>query len=586
MHTLRTRPALAGILLCIGLAACAPDLPSPTQPGLPSFALEAGDAELAATIRAQIDRLFLDVPRRNQAHQHFTQVESAWLGGQTRQALSKVDILMRHTLDQLAGGGIADPDGSGPQTPATGVAAFFNNLLAYTGQPFFEPGENQSAVYVFPSNQDQTIDSGLDLIVRIPGGSLSQSAILLIERDGDGAVIADGFAPASDLYDVRFIPAVTFTEIDVGICLYPSIPVGARLAHGLASGAIDLIDPSAVPLPCLTTPHPGAAQSSGGALGTLASWGRRALGLLTPSVAYAGHAALAGTVRELSPFQVVNTVTGIEASVAPATWGGSVNVAATLTVVEGGSVLSGRSLTLTVDGTEVGAATTDLDGVARWSFPAGEPGSYPYEIDFAGELTELDEFRFLAAEATGSFVVGKAALTLTASSATVFIGAPIPACTVTYAGLVGDDTPASLGTLSTCSYPATPGTTLVYPTAITPDDYTVTRVPGTFIYQYAPQSGTFISPLPMREIRRGSNVPVKFRLVALDGTTPVPGAVITLRVVNTSGYTNALGTLVYSASERLYALNVGTSGWPLGVVTLVARLEDGSEYRLDVMIKK
>ena len=74
-------------LLVVAVAAftlsCTSDTaPGPTQPVVtrPAFAT-SGDPALVPQINSLIDALFISLPRRQQAHQHFDQMLDAWARG-------------------------------------------------------------------------------------------------------------------------------------------------------------------------------------------------------------------------------------------------------------------------------------------------------------------------------------------------------------------------------------------------------------------------------------------------------------------------------------------------------------------------
>jgi FtsP/CotA-like multicopper oxidase with cupredoxin domain len=98
------------------------------------------------------------------------------------------------------------------------------------------------------------------------------------------------------------------------------------------------------------------------------------------------------------------------------------------------------NVTLTVDG---GAPITQAlaGGSAVFTLTTPAVGNHALVATFAAQNG------FAASSATGTLVVNPAPLTITASSAAVAFGAPIPAITSTVTGLVNGDTLASLGTI-------------------------------------------------------------------------------------------------------------------------------------------
>jgi hypothetical protein len=133
------------------------------------------------------------------------------------------------------------------------------------------------------------------------------------------------------------------------------------------------------------------------------------------------------------------------------------------------------NVTLTVDG---GAPITQAlaGGSTLFTLVIPSVGTHTLVANYAAQGT------FAASTATGSLIVNQAALTITASSASVPYGSAIPAITPTIVGLVNGDTPASLGAL-VCSTTATQGSPVAtYPTTCSGAvnaNYVITYVPGT-----------------------------------------------------------------------------------------------------------
>ena len=193
----------------------------------------------------------------------------------------------------------------------------------------------------------------------------------------------------------------------------------------------------------------------------------------------------------LAPFQVVPmfsawvttqagsmTTTTIQA---PAISYGQ-NGLVTVSVSSGAGAVTGN-VTLTVD---AGAAVTlpltggtaVFDSTNTPALLAPAVGNHALVANFAAQNG------FAASSGTGTLVVNPAALAITASSATIAYGAPVPTPTPSYSGFVGADNPGNaLTTLPTCSVTVPTGNPVgTYTTqcsgAVAPN-YTIAYVPGT-----------------------------------------------------------------------------------------------------------
>jgi FtsP/CotA-like multicopper oxidase with cupredoxin domain len=116
----------------------------------------------------------------------------------------------------------------------------------------------------------------------------------------------------------------------------------------------------------------------------------------------------------------------------------------TVTVTSAGATVTGN-VTLTVDG---GAPITQAlsGGSAAFTVVLPAVGNHALVANFAAQNG------FAASNATGTLVVNPAALAVTASSATIAYGTPVPTITPTYSGFVGTDTVANaVTTPATCS---------------------------------------------------------------------------------------------------------------------------------------
>jgi N-acetylneuraminic acid mutarotase len=119
--------------------------------------------------------------------------------------------------------------------------------------------------------------------------------------------------------------------------------------------------------------------------------------------------------------------------------------------------------------------------------------------------------------------------------------------------------------------------------------------------QYSTTAGhAFLQPInlpPQSQsvFKIGSTIPVKFKLFAADGVTPVSTAVATIQVNKVSsgvpsGTTEPVVSTVpnqginfrYDLASQQYIFNLGTKGWTVGVYRITALLDDGSEITVDV----
>jgi len=126
-----------------------------------------------------------------------------------------------------------------------------------------------------------------------------------------------------------------------------------------------------------------------------------------------------------------------------------------------------------VGGAALGPVTVTYNGGT--AVPAGA-GSYAVAASYAGDVN------YLPANGTGTLVINPAPLTITAASASMVYGGPVPALGVTYAGFVGGDTAAGLTTPVTISTTATPASPAgAYPIVVggaTSPNYTIVFVNG------------------------------------------------------------------------------------------------------------
>jgi len=191
---------------------------------------------------------------------------------------------------------------------------------------------------------------------------------------------------------------------------------------------------------------------------------------------------------------VAITGTGISSTgttiLAPAiTYG--VNGVVTVTVTSGLPV-SG-SVTLAVNGAAP-ISQALVSGVATFTIPTPAAGSYPLVANFAAQNG------LQPSSATGTLVVGKAPLTITASSSTLAYGGPVPAITPSFATFVLGQTSAVLTTQPTCSTTAVlKSVPASYPSncsGAAAANYSISYVPGTVVISKATATTTITSNLP------------------------------------------------------------------------------------------
>jgi uncharacterized repeat protein (TIGR01451 family) len=177
-------------------------------------------------------------------------------------------------------------------------------------------------------------------------------------------------------------------------------------------------------------------------------------------------------------------------SPATATYGGLAILTATLQKASNGALISGKSVSFTLNGAPVGSAITNGAGQAILTISvAGLPlGTYPGAISasFAGDTL------FNTSSGTASLTVNKAVLTVIGSSAVRLYGDPNPSFTYVISGFMNGDTAAVVSGTTTC----TSGTDVTTPVGrypITCDlgslsaaNYVFTVLPGTLIINPAP----------------------------------------------------------------------------------------------------
>jgi hypothetical protein len=136
-------------------------------------------------------------------------------------------------------------------------------------------------------------------------------------------------------------------------------------------------------LVCEHTSH--SYRSRDGIGGWLASLSRTVSRVIAPKTLYAGHAAIAGTVADLSPFVVgapdqLETELSLTLSEPSLIFGMDAPISATLKA--GGTPVAGESIALSVDGAAQSPANTSSLGIAGWSFGQPRVGNIPVAAAF------------------------------------------------------------------------------------------------------------------------------------------------------------------------------------------------------------
>ncbi|MEK7063699.1 MAG: MBG domain-containing protein, partial [Patescibacteria group bacterium] len=178
---------------------------------------------------------------------------------------------------------------------------------------------------------------------------------------------------------------------------------------------------------------------------------------------------------------------------------------------------------------------------------------------------------------SGGFVIGQAALTVTASSASVLQGAAMPLFTPSYSGFVNGEVAGVLDTAPTCSASvadtSTPGS---YPTNCvggTDNDYSFGYVSGTLhVFSLDSVFNGLFNPLKIsiKDFQKGSTIPVKFSLnggfgnffggdarLMVNDATLNPVTPVWVPVVS-SGGSNVGNLFRYDAAAGQYIFNLST----------------------------
>lgn len=205
-----------------------------------------------------------------------------------------------------------------------------------------------------------------------------------------------------------------------------------------------------------------------------------------------------------------------------------------------------------------------------------------------------------SSDAGVDFEIARTALVVTANDATMVLHAPLPAFTVSYAGLVGSDTAASLGGTLSFTTPATSsspvGTYPVTPGGLTSPNYAISFAAGTLTIEY--------DVCPLYEITRvsqqGSVVQISLRLCDASGNNESSAA----RTIQATGVrlvsTNVAGTpetpgnsnpdnnfrLTTIGGQTSYSYNLSTRGLAQGEYELLFMVSgDPSTYTVPFRLR-
>jgi hypothetical protein len=324
----------------------------------------------------------------------------------------------------LEAGTLLDPPGD--LTAQTGALVLMNMINAYIGRPDeiveVPDGLVDYAIEVVGPETDETILTNLeDAGVKITPGTFQAKTVLTIIRQ-DGRQLNPPQPSKSAVFDVSLTPMVEFVPFTLAICANEHLSVG-QLAKAIiyhysqATGDYDELVRVTPPTELVCDHAPSSFQSRDGIGGWFASLSRTVSRIITPKTLYAGHAAIAGTVKDLSPFVVgapdqLDTELSLTLPDPSLIFGMDAPVSATLKA--GVSAVPGQSIALTVDGGAQSPATTSSLGVATWSYGQPRVGDIPV----AAAFTETDGYQ-------GSTAAGTLKVLYTTSPGRVFTS-PLP----------------------------------------------------------------------------------------------------------------------------------------------------------------
>ena len=201
----------------------------------------------------------------------------------------------------------------------------------------------------------------------------------------------------------------------------------------------------------------------------------------------------------VAKFDLNATASVFQAGSGVGTYGGTTNLTATLLTATGSVGLPNETVAFSLNGTSLGTATTDANGVATLSgvslasFQAGTYTNY-LTASFAGDNNRS------ASNVSTDLVVNPAPLTITADNQSKVYAAALPTLTAHFTGFVNGDTAASLTTQPKLSTPATAsspvGRYAINASGAADPDYTITYVPGTLAVAYATSTSVAASVAP------------------------------------------------------------------------------------------
>ena len=186
---------------------------------------------------------------------------------------------------------------------------------------------------------------------------------------------------------------------------------------------------------------------------------------------------------------VQTAVTTLAVSAAMGTYGGTTTLSAQL--LSSGSPVAGETIDFHIGSTDVGAAVTDINGIAIINGASLVPihaGTYTNDVT----ARSFGDANFSASYGANDLVISTAPLTITANNQAKAYGAALPTLTASYAGFVNGDTSASLTTAPTITTSANAASHVAgSPYAITAagaadSDYAISYVGGSLAVTAAP----------------------------------------------------------------------------------------------------
>ncbi|MGP8173543.1 MAG: Ig-like domain repeat protein, partial [Terracidiphilus sp.] len=192
----------------------------------------------------------------------------------------------------------------------------------------------------------------------------------------------------------------------------------------------------------------------------------------------------------------------------------------------------------TLASSTLSGGTASATGTFAWTTSGIAPGAGTPSESVTFTPSDTTDYNIPTAGSV-SVSVNKAALTVTASSASISYGSPVPAITPGYSGFVNGDSPASLTTLPTCSTTYTVGSAPgIYPTTCpgaVGANYSISYTAGTVMVTAASQTISFTPPVtPVNygappitlSANASSGLPVTFSV--LSGPATANGNILTI----------------------------------------------------------